>query len=85
MLLLPGVDAQYRLIVTAIGKPNAGELITAEGEIVNTGLEAASAEKIFRTLPYVNCECFSTPLHTLICLMLIVSALVLLYTRLSAC
>ncbi|KAL8602720.1 hypothetical protein ACOMHN_062934 [Nucella lapillus] len=52
MMLLPGIDAQYRLSVAVIAKQ--GE-ITAQGDATPSHGEVVSEERAFRTLPYVNC------------------------------
>ncbi|XP_070208612.1 uncharacterized protein [Littorina saxatilis] len=52
LMLLPGIDAQYRLLVAVIGKE--GEE-TAQGAIIPSADDIVSEEKVFRTLPYVNC------------------------------
>lgn len=54
LMLLPGIDAQYRLLVAVIGKE--GEE-TAQGAIIPSADDIVSEEKVFRTLPYVNCKC----------------------------
>ncbi|XP_076456814.1 uncharacterized protein LOC143291086 isoform X2 [Babylonia areolata] len=52
LMLLPGIDSQYRLSVTVLGK--AGE-VTVQGDSTPTDRQVVSEEKAFRTLPYVNC------------------------------
>ena len=54
LMLLPGIDAQYRLTVTVVGRVGEG---TAQVGVTPSKDDVVSDEKIFRTLPYVNCEC----------------------------
>lgn len=56
MMLLPGVDAQYRLTVSSVGKRKEGDTTPADLEAILPDREVVSDEKVFRTLPYVNCE-----------------------------
>lgn len=55
MMLLPGVDAQYRLTVSIVGKTKEGEAKATGGDVTLLDSEVTSDEKVFRTLPYVNC------------------------------
>ncbi|KAK7480638.1 hypothetical protein BaRGS_00028110, partial [Batillaria attramentaria] len=56
VMLLPGVDAQYRLTVSTVGKRKEGETKAVEGDLTLLQDEVVSDEKVFRTLPYVNCK-----------------------------
>lgn len=56
VLLLPGVDVQYHLLAAAIGKKGEGDKPGVAEEVTTYRGEAISEEKVFRTLPYVNCE-----------------------------
>ena len=53
LMLLPGTDAQYRISVSVIGKEGDA---TGQGGVTPSQMEITSEEKVFRTLPYVNCE-----------------------------
>ncbi|PVD31893.1 hypothetical protein C0Q70_07319 [Pomacea canaliculata] len=55
VLLLPGVDVQYHLLAAAIGKKGEGDKPGVAEEVTTYRGEAISEEKVFRTLPYVNC------------------------------
>ena len=54
LMMLPGVDAQYRLTVAVVGQQGEG---SAQGGVTPSTDQVVSDERLFRTLPYVNCEC----------------------------